>query len=133
MGNFVRGSVDYLTLTALQTDPNSKPDYMAREGWLFFKGKLLLLASSSLIPTLLKDFHDTPAGGHSGFTKTFKRINGSFSWKGMKRAIMEYIRGYDICQKNKYQAMLPTGLLQPIPIPEVVQEDISLDFITGLP
>lgn len=38
-----------------------------------------------------------------------------------------------MCQYNKYQATAPTGLLQPIHIPKIIWDDISLDFITELP
>ncbi|KAL2604962.1 hypothetical protein AAZX31_09G110200 [Glycine max] len=51
----------------------------------------------------------------------------------MKATIMEYIHQCDVCQRKKYQALSPTGLLQHIPIPEIVWDDISLDFITSLP
>lgn len=118
---------------ALQSDPSSLPNYSLRDGLLFFKGRLMLSKSSSLIQTLLAEFHDTPIGGHSGFTKTYKRLAGSFFWKGMKQHIMDYICRCDICQKNKYQAMSPAGLLQPIPIPELIWEEISMDFVSGLP
>jgi hypothetical protein len=51
----------------------------------------------------------------------------------MKKDVQNYVATYDICQGNKYEAKSPSGHLQPLPIPIQIWEDISLDFIDGLP
>jgi hypothetical protein len=51
----------------------------------------------------------------------------------MQRRIREFVRSCVVCQKQKYNAITPGGLLQPLPISNTVWEDLSLDFITGLP
>jgi transposase InsO family protein len=38
-----------------------------------------------------------------------------------------------ICQHNKTELLHPGGLLHPLPVPSAVWQDISLDFIEGLP
>jgi hypothetical protein len=100
---------------------------------LLYQGRLVLSNTSSLIPSILEEFHATPQAGHSGFYKTYRRIAANVYWVGMKNTIQNFVRSCDTCQRHKYLASSPGGLLQPLPIPNQIWEDISIDFITGLP
>jgi hypothetical protein len=51
----------------------------------------------------------------------------------MRKDIKNFIRECDVCQQNKGENIFPGGLLQPLPIPNRVWTDISLDFVEGLP
>jgi len=77
--------------------------------------------------------HDSLEGGHGGYLKTLKRLTASFYWPQLKRDVKTYVQNCLICQQCKYQTLAPAGLLQPLPIPDRIWEDISMDFIVGLP
>jgi hypothetical protein len=51
----------------------------------------------------------------------------------MKREIAKYISEYDTCQRVKASHLKISGTLQPLSIPSWKWEDISMDFIVGLP
>jgi hypothetical protein len=51
----------------------------------------------------------------------------------MNKEIVEYISICMECQKVKVEHKHPTGLLQPLPIPEWKWEVVTMDFITGFP
>ncbi|GAU16304.1 hypothetical protein TSUD_299360 [Trifolium subterraneum] len=117
----------------LQAGPDSRPGYEYKQGVLLYEGRLVLSAKSLLIPVMLSEFHTTPQGGHSGFYKTYRRLIANVYWVGMKNTVQEFVKACDICQRQKYLTSSPGGLLQPLPIPKRIWEDISMDFITGLP
>jgi hypothetical protein len=51
----------------------------------------------------------------------------------MKIETARYVAECDMCQRVKADHMRPIGLLQPPNIPAWKWEDISMDFIVGLP
>lgn len=51
----------------------------------------------------------------------------------MKTAVTTFIQDCVVCQRCKVDLAASPGLLQPLPIPQVIWEDISMDFIEGLP
>jgi hypothetical protein len=67
------------------------------------------------------------------FFKTMKRLRAGFYWPKMKEHVKIFIRHYDVCQRHKTETTMPSGLLQPLPIPTKVCTEVSMDFIDGLP
>ena len=118
---------------ALSQSQPAAPGYSLIQGRFFYKNRLVLPSSSALIPLLLHECHDSPIGGHSGVLKTLKRVVASVYWQGMKMTIQAYVAACSVCQQNKHSTLSPAGLLQPLPIPHQIWEDLSLDFIEGLP
>lgn len=51
----------------------------------------------------------------------------------MKSTVHKYVAACEICPKNKSKALTPADLLQPLPIPDKIWADITLNFIKGLP
>jgi len=82
---------------------------------------------------LIATFHSSAIGGHSGTKVTYQRLKNHFHWKGMKQAMTEFVQQCATCQQAKHINTPSPGLLQPLPIPEGVWRDLSMDFIDGLP
>ena len=51
----------------------------------------------------------------------------------MHHDVEKFIQECLICQQTKYSTQVPAGLLQPLPIPNIVWDKVTMDFITGLP
>ena len=51
----------------------------------------------------------------------------------MKRDVSEFVTKCMVCQKVKVEHQVPSGLLQPIKIPEWKWDQITMDFVVGLP
>lgn len=45
--------------------------FTSHDGLIFYKGRLYITTDSPIRYTILKQLHESPAGGHSGYHKTF--------------------------------------------------------------
>jgi hypothetical protein len=63
----------------------------------------------------------------------FKDLKQYYWWPMMKKEIAEYVAKCVICQQVKVEHKRPAGELQPLPIPEWKWENITMDFVSGLP
>nr|GEW13498.1 Ty3/gypsy retrotransposon protein [Tanacetum cinerariifolium] len=122
---------EFVTRVAQRVD--ALPDHHIHDGLVYIHDHLFIPDIPSLRLKLLNEFHSTTIGGHSGITATIKRISGSFSWPNLSKDVNRFIHECTICQQTKYSRQKPYGLLQALPIPNQVWEEISMDFITNLP
>ncbi|PNY17781.1 Ty3/gypsy retrotransposon protein [Trifolium pratense] len=117
----------------IQADPSLFPKFKLTNGWLSYNGRIWISPNSRFKTLLLQEYHDSLSAGHAGISKTMKRLSENFYWEHMKQDVQNHIRHCTICQQTKYSTARPSGLLQPLPIPNHIWEDLSMDFITGLP
>lgn len=118
---------------SIQSSSTTSLGFQFRNSLLFFWGRLVIPVDSSLRHKLLHEFHGTIVGGHAGGSHTYHRISSNFYWNGMKKDVQTFVSAYQVCQQMKDSHHLHAGLLQPIPVPSMVFEDIAMDFIICLP
>ena len=117
----------------IQKDPDIASEYRVENGLIIHKQRIWLPAGSSIIPLLMEEFHSTPTGGHYGTQKTFQRLQENFTRTSMRNDVRTFVAACVTCQLTKYDTRKPAGLLCPLPVPYRPWEDLSMDFIVGLP
>lgn len=117
----------------LREDSSSLPQFSFQEGLLFFCNRLVIPPAPDIRHLLLHEFHSSKLGSHSGIARTFHRLSSNFYWKGMRADVKLFVQECQICQQMKDSSLKPAGLLQPLPLSSAIFDEISMDFITGLP
>ncbi|GJR71554.1 putative mitochondrial protein [Tanacetum coccineum] len=107
--------------------------YSSVDGEIRYRGRLVLPRTSEWIPRIFAEFHGGTMGGHEGTQKTYHRMARELYWVGMRRDVAKLVAECGVCQKNKYSNRSPAGLLQPLELPFRVWEDLTMDFVEGLP
>jgi hypothetical protein len=100
---------------------------------LWLKDHICVPGSKEIRDSILKEAHDSRYSIHPGCTKMYKDLNVRFWWENMREDIAEYVARCDTCQRVKAKHRRPTGFLQPLEIPTWKWDDISMDFVVGLP
>ena len=70
--------------------------------------------------------------GHFRAKKTEDILAGHFFWPKMRRDVERFVAHCKTRQKAKSR-LNPHGLYLPLPVPSAPWEDISMDFVLGLP
>jgi hypothetical protein len=82
---------------------------------------------------IFDEAHTSKYSIHPGSTKMYHDLKAQFWWTHMKRETARYVAECDTCRRVKADHMRHVGLLQPLNVPAWKWEDVSMDFIVGLP
>ena len=111
-----------------------KTEFLDKEaGSLYFRHRLCVPNDKELKQKLLFEAHNTVFTMHPGGNKMYQDLKQFYWWKGMKREVTEYVSRCLTCQQVKAEHQVPTGLLNPLPIPQWKWDNITMDFVSGFP
>jgi hypothetical protein len=125
--------VTHIKRRLTEGDPKVDYFYMDDEGTLWFMDRLVVLKNHELCKKIFDEAHTLKYSIHLGSTKMYHDLKAQFWWTRMKRQTARYVVECDMCRMVKADHMRPPGLLQPLNIPSWKWEDISMNFIVGLP
>ncbi|KAL0534025.1 hypothetical protein IC582_028302 [Cucumis melo] len=106
---------------------------LSSDGGLLFERRLCVPSDSAVKTELLSEAHSSPFSMHPGSTKMYQDLKRVYWWRNMKREVAEFVSKCLVCQQVKAPRQKPAGLLQPLSVTEWKWENVSMDFITGLP
>lgn len=102
-------------------------------GRLTYRHRKWVPNSPFLRTRIIADTHESTVAGHPGREATYAILARNYFWPGMSSSIRQFVQNCDICGRTKPWRELKRGLLRPLPIPDRIWKEISMDFIVGLP
>ncbi|XP_065854728.1 uncharacterized protein [Euphorbia lathyris] len=103
------------------------------DGVLRYGTRLCVPDVDDLKREILEEAHCSAYTVHPGSTKMYRDLRELYWWSGIKRDVADFVAKCLTCQQVKAEHQRPSGLLQPLPIPEWKWENIAMDFVVGLP
>jgi hypothetical protein len=100
---------------------------------VWFEQRLVVLVDPELRKEISDEAHLSKFSIHPGSTKMYQDLRKNFWWSNMKVDIAKYVADCDTCHRVKASHLKSAGVLQPLTIPLWKWDDISMDFIVGLP
>jgi hypothetical protein len=98
-------------LSKLVVNPQSVNHFALQDGILRYKSRIWLGKNLPMQLQVLSALNCSPAGGHSGFPVTYRRLKQLFAWKGMKSSVKQFVADCQICSQAKPDRSKYPGLL----------------------
>jgi hypothetical protein len=97
-----------------------------------FRANKLCVPKSSMRLLLFQESHVGGLISHFGHEKTLLMIANHFYWPKIRHDVDRFVTRCITCNKSKSK-LKPHGLYTHLPAPTTPWEDISMDFVLGLP
>ena len=108
-------------------------DCSVRNGFLRYRDRLWIPNFEPLTTALIQSIHDSVAVGHPGRDATTAMVAREFFWPGMSQDIRRFVRNCDVCGRTTVWRDKKKGLLKPLPVPDRIWQEISVDYMVDLP
>jgi hypothetical protein len=103
------------------------------QGVLWFKDRIVVSKDVELCQQILDEAHLSRYSIHPRSTKMYQYLKQHYWWTKKKIEIACYVAKCDTCQRVKAVHMKTAGPLQSLHFPTWKWDDISMDFVVGLP
>lgn len=131
-------------LIKVNSNPNSYPNFIIRDGFLYKQVASSVPISSNiskwklLIPVqnqaeVLQECHDHPTSGHFGVSKTLAKVKMFYYWPKMRRSVAQYVKNCKICAAQKSPNEARVGLMGREKDVDYPFQLISLDLMGPFP
>nr|GFD29982.1 putative reverse transcriptase domain-containing protein [Tanacetum cinerariifolium] len=95
--------------------------------------RIWLSLHEGLRDLIMHESHKSKYTIHPGSTKMYQDLRRLYWWPNMKADIATYVGKCLTCAKVKAKHLKPSGLLQQQEIHKCKWENVTMDFVTGLP
>ena len=99
----------------------------------YVNGRIWVPLYGDLRELVMDEAHKSRYSVHPGSDKMYHDLKTTYWWPGMKASIATYVSKCLTCARVKVEYQKPSGPLQQPEIPKWKWEQISMDFVTGLP
>lgn len=106
---------------------------ITENGILQYRERTWLPNLEPLTTTIIQKIHDLFLSGHSGRDTTIALVTRRFFWPGCNQDVRRFVKNCDTYGRSTIWRDKKRGLLKPLPVPSQIWQEISMDFITGLP
>ncbi|KJZ71335.1 hypothetical protein HIM_09271 [Hirsutella minnesotensis 3608] len=100
---------------------------------LCWRERIWVPSHEPLRTRLMQETHDSTLAGHPGRDMLKSLLSRRFYWPGLDADVRRFVRNCDVCGRSNIWREKRRGLLKPLPIPDRIWSELSIDFVTDLP